>query len=127
MEIMLNYPELKYNPFGDRICQVFSSTNNGDCTFDDFVDMLSVFSERAPLSFKAEYAFRIFDFDNDDMLGPEDLQELIRRILGDDELEQREITLLIQGVLCEADLDDDGMLSFAEFELILSKAIDFKE
>lgn len=61
------------------------------------------------------------------MLGPEDLQELIRRILGDDEIEQREITLLIQGILCEADLDDDGMLSFAEFEHILSKTVDFKE
>lgn len=60
MEIMLNYPELKYNPFGDRICQVFSSTNNGDCTFDDFVDMLSVFNSKASINFKAEYAFRIF-------------------------------------------------------------------
>ena len=60
MEVMLNYPELHYNPFGDRICTVFSTTKDGDCTFEDFLDMLSAFSENAPVSIKAEYAFRIF-------------------------------------------------------------------
>jgi calcium and integrin-binding protein 1 len=60
MEIMLNYPELRVNPFGDRICLVFSSSRDGDCTFEDFLDMMSVFSEEAPISVKAEYAFRIF-------------------------------------------------------------------
>lgn len=60
MEIMLNYPELKVNPFGDRICLVFSTSKDGDCTFEDFLDMMSVFSEDAPVSVKAEYAFRIF-------------------------------------------------------------------
>jgi len=60
MEIILNYPALKMNPFGDRICTVFSSTKDGDCTFEDFLDIMSVFNEDAPISLKAEYAFRIF-------------------------------------------------------------------
>lgn len=54
------YPELKVNPFADRICKVFSSSGDGDMTFEDFLDMMSVFSEDAPVSLKAEYAFRIF-------------------------------------------------------------------
>lgn len=74
MAKVLQYPELRVNPFGDQICKVFSSSNDGDCTFEDFLDMMSVFSDAAPRSVKAEHAFRIFgayfffwigDIDND--------------------------------------------------------------
>lgn len=57
---ILQYPELRVNPFGDRICHVFSSTHDGHCTFEDFLNMMSVFSFSAPNSVKAEHAFRIF-------------------------------------------------------------------
>lgn len=60
MSKVLEYPELKANPFGDRICKVFSSSNDGDITFEDFLDMMSVFSDAAPKSVKAEHAFRIY-------------------------------------------------------------------
>lgn len=60
MAKILQYPELRVNPFRDRICKVFSSSNDGDCTFEDFLDMMSVFSETAPKAVKAEHAFRIF-------------------------------------------------------------------
>lgn len=60
MAKVLQYPELKVNPFGDQICKVFSSSSDGDCTFEDFLDMMSVFSDAAPRSVKAEHAFRIF-------------------------------------------------------------------
>lgn len=60
MAKILLYPELRVNPFGDRICRVFSSSHDGDCTFEDFLDMMSVFSDAAPKAVKAEHAFRIF-------------------------------------------------------------------
>lgn len=60
MAKILQFPELNVNPFGERICKIFSSSQDGDCTFEDFLDMMSVFSETAPKSFKAEHAFRIF-------------------------------------------------------------------
>lgn len=43
MAKVLQHPELKVNPFGDQICKVFSSSNDGDCTFEDFLDMMCVF------------------------------------------------------------------------------------
>ncbi|KAI8427443.1 hypothetical protein MSG28_001979, partial [Choristoneura fumiferana] len=61
MAKILQYPELRVNPFRDRICKVFSSSNDGDYL-----------------------------------------------TLNDSELQQ-----LVQNVLEEADLDDDGALSFA--------------
>ena len=48
MSKILQYRELRVNPFGDRICKVFSSIQDGDCTFEDFLDMMSVFSDAAP-------------------------------------------------------------------------------
>ncbi len=48
------------NPFKDRICDVFSSSDDGDMTFEDFLDMMSVFSDNAPKNVKVEYAFRIY-------------------------------------------------------------------
>lgn len=60
MNKMFSYPELGANPFRDRICRIFSSNHDGDCTFEDFLDMMSVFSENAPRNVKAEHAFRIY-------------------------------------------------------------------
>ncbi|KAL7293368.1 hypothetical protein TKK_0013136 [Trichogramma kaykai] len=129
LEEMKNIPELKANPFGDRICKVFSSTQDGNCTFEDYLDMMSVFSDAAPKSVKAEHAFRIFDFDGDDMLGTADLRQVITALTKTREhsLTEEEIKQLIQYVLAEADLDDDGSLSFAEFEHIIEKSSDFSK
>lgn len=142
MAKVLQYPELRVNPFGDQICKVFSSSNDGDCTFEDFLDMMSVFSDAAPRSVKAEHAFRIFgswlfccccchfqlqifeisfalvsDFDGDDMLGIGDLKQVIERLIGGrNKLSDNDMKQLIQNILAEADLDDDHALSFPEFE-----------
>ncbi|WAR00532.1 CIB3-like protein [Mya arenaria] len=48
------------NPFRERICQVFSEDGSGDMSFDDFLDMFSVFSEIAPRDIKCVYAFKIY-------------------------------------------------------------------
>ncbi|EGD75607.1 hypothetical protein PTSG_06674 [Salpingoeca rosetta] len=50
---------LCHNPFARRICDVFSD-DDGEFSFDEFLDMLSVFSEHAPKDVKATYAFRIY-------------------------------------------------------------------
>lgn len=53
-------PHPQENPFRRRICEVFSEDQCGNLTFDDFLDMFSVFSEMAPLQLKLKYAFRIY-------------------------------------------------------------------
>ncbi|XP_076764823.1 calcium and integrin-binding protein 1-like [Xylocopa sonorina] len=127
MSKILQYPELRANPFGDRICKVFSSSQDGDCTFEDFLDMMSVFSDAAPKAVKAEHAFRIFDFDGDDMLGIGDLRQVVDRLTASQRLNETDIQQVLQYILDEADLDDDGALSFAEFEHIIEKSSDFSK
>lgn len=67
------------------------------------------------------------DFDGDDMLGVTDLRQVIDRLTGTNRLSESQMQHLIQNILEEADLDDDGALSFAEFEHIIDKSPDFAQ
>lgn len=72
------------------------------------------------------FSFLFSDFDGDDMIGVSDLREVIERLCGPElKLADSELQTLVQNVLEEADLDDDGALSFAEFEHIIDKSSDF--
>ncbi|XP_039201940.1 calcium and integrin-binding family member 4 isoform X3 [Crotalus tigris] len=111
------------NPFRDRICKVFST--DGYFTFEDILGMASVFSYLACPTLKIEYAFRIYDFNNDGFIDEEDLQNVIRRLINKNNLSEEEIVSLANHILEEADLDNDRMLSLAEFERAMIKSPDF--
>ncbi|KAI8501355.1 Calcium and integrin-binding member 2 [Branchiostoma belcheri] len=123
-EYIEKMPELKENPFRRRICEVFSEDGSGNMTFDDFLDMFSVFSEQAPQDIKAVYAFKIYDADGDQFLSKSDLGKVLS-CLTRDELTQEEMNTVVDKILEEADLDDDSQLSYMEFEHVISRAPDF--
>jgi hypothetical protein len=62
------------------------------------------------------------DFDSDGVLSREDLQELVIRLTGSENLKENEMYKLIDNLISEADLDNDGFLSFNEFEHIVMKS-----
>ncbi|EPQ13108.1 Calcium and integrin-binding family member 4 [Myotis brandtii] len=116
-------PALRANPFRDRICRVFS--HNDVFSFEDVLGMASVFSEQACPSLKIEYAFRIYDFNENGFIDEEDLQRIVLRLLNSDDVSEDLLTDLTSHVLNESDLDNDNMLSFSEFEHAMNKAPDF--
>ena len=59
------------------------------------------------------------------MLGVGDLKNVIQKLIRDNKLSEAEKMMLVQNILEEADLDDDGALSFAEFEHIIDRSSDF--
>ncbi|XP_006880764.1 PREDICTED: calcium and integrin-binding family member 4 [Elephantulus edwardii] len=116
-------PALRANPFRDRICRVFSHDNV--FSFEDMLGMASVFSEHACPSLKIEYAFRIYDFNENGFIDEEDLQNIILRLLNSDDVSEELLVDLTNHVLRESDLDNDNMLSFSEFEHAMAKSPDF--
>ncbi|NWU68281.1 CIB1 protein, partial [Pterocles burchelli] len=127
---VLTLPELRANPFKDRICRVFSTSEDGDdsMSFEDFLDMLSVFSDAATSDVKSYYAFRIFDFDDDGTLDRKDLEKLVNCLTGQGEesrLSQAEMEQLICNILEESDIDKDGTINLSEFQHIVSRSPDF--
>ncbi|XP_008310753.1 calcium and integrin-binding protein 1 [Cynoglossus semilaevis] len=130
MERILTLPELKSNPFRERICHVFSSSTpkDGSLTFEDFLDLLSAFSDSATLEIKSHYAFRIFDFDDDGTLDSNDLELLVNCLTGetdDTRLTPEEMQQLIKNILEESDIDKDGTVNLSEFQHVISRSPDF--
>ena len=93
---IIELPELKVNPFRERICKVFSSSHDGQLSFEDFLEMID----------------------------KNDLNKVITRLTGVQVLESIDMDQLINNILDEADIDDDQALSLAEFERVISKAPD---
>ncbi|NXS57084.1 CIB1 protein, partial [Brachypteracias leptosomus] len=127
---ILTLPELRANPFQHRICHVFSTSEEGDdsISFEDFLDMLSVFSDSAPPDVKSHYAFRIFDFDDDGTLDRKDLEKLVSCLTGQGEesrLSRAEMEQLIRNILEESDIDKDGTINLSEFQHVVSRSPDF--
>ncbi|CAH1970007.1 unnamed protein product [Acanthoscelides obtectus] len=88
--------------------------------------MLSVFSEQAPRDIKVFYAFRIYDFDGDQHIGPEDIDEALRLLTRNShELTPEDRQQIVEKVIEEADVDGDGKLSYMEFEHVITRAPDF--
>lgn len=129
LEQILSLPELKANPFKERICKVFSTSPSRDSlSFEDFLDLLSVFSDTATPDIKSHYAFRIFDFDDDGTLNREDLSQLVNCLTGESEdtrLSASEMKQLIDNILEESDIDRDGTINLSEFQHVISRSPDF--
>ncbi|XP_013860982.1 calcium and integrin-binding protein 1 [Austrofundulus limnaeus] len=136
MEKIHSLPELKSNPFRKRICQVFSTSEDkdGSLTFEDFLDLLSAFSDSATIEIKSHYAFRIFDFDDDGTLGYGDLEKLVNCLtIPEDKqkdteetgLTREEMKQLITNILDESDIDKDGTVNLSEFQHVISRSPDF--
>lgn len=119
----------KANPFKERICMVFSTSPTRDSlSFEDFLDLLSVFSDTATPDIKSHYAFRIFDFDDDGTLDREDLSQLVNCLTGEGEdtrLSASEMKQLIDNILEESDIDRDGTINLSEFQHVISRSPDF--
>lgn len=130
IERILTLPELKSNPFRKRICHVFSTSENkdGSLSFEDFLDLLSAFSDSATMEIKSHYAFRIFDFDDDGTLDHNDLEQLVNCLTGetdDTRLTPEEMRQLIGNILEESDIDKDGTVNLSEFQHVISRSPDF--
>ncbi|XP_037365872.1 calcium and integrin-binding family member 2 isoform X1 [Talpa occidentalis] len=124
MSLIIQMPELRENPFKERIVAAFSQDGEGNLTFNDFVNMFSVLCESAPRELKASYAFKIYDFNTDNFICKDDLGRMLAR-LTKSELAEDEVVLVCDKVIEEADLDGDGKLGFADFEDMIAKAPDF--
>ncbi|XP_005602926.1 calcium and integrin-binding family member 2 isoform X5 [Equus asinus] len=107
MSLIIQMPELRENPFKERIVEAFSEDGEGNLTFNDFVDMFSVLY-----------------FNTDNFICKEDLERTLAR-LTKSELDEDEVVLVCDKVIEEADLDGDGKLGFADFEDMIAKAPDF--
>ncbi|CAL5227747.1 g10764 [Coccomyxa viridis] len=155
LQEMLNVDEFKCNPFASRIVELFSEDGSGVISFQKFINIFSVFSPRATAETKTVWAFAVWDFDGDDLIGPRDIKRGVHLLtnaemallIEDAEAEEeptargrrkrRDSATLRGDKLTEEqitqiheriaqELDPDGAgLSYSDFESITSRMPDF--
>ncbi|KDR09429.1 calcium and integrin-binding protein 1-like isoform X2 [Zootermopsis nevadensis] len=122
-------PQLKVNPFVDRLYDVFFPRRgrNGEIyfSFEDMLDMCSALSPECPDKVKAMWAFRVFDFNNDNYIDEEDLTMIIDRLTQKKQLTYDEKEKIIKIILKEVDLGKSGKISSREFVHAVTKMPDF--
>lgn len=125
--IIENLEQLQENPFSDRIVRVFSLSENDHMTFEEFLDMIAHFSHKMPVKRKVPIAFRIYDFDEDNIISRDDLKKMMDRLTGDDNVLSEETKkVIIDKVFEEACKDEHSVgLNITDFKVILSKSPDF--
>ncbi|XP_058834072.1 calcium and integrin-binding family member 2-like [Topomyia yanbarensis] len=114
-----------YNPFHDRLFDVFSSQHDTRCSFEDILDMFSVMSHSCPQQIKAAWAFRVFDCDNDNMITREDISAICDRLTKYDRLMEEDKENIAEVILNEMDLQKNGSLAEFEFIHVISKVSEF--
>ena len=118
---MMKLPHLKYNPLGKRVIVATFQTKEhksaDTLSFNDFVEVLSVFAPAASDQEKLKLAFKVFDFDGDRFLGRSDLEQLITALLppATTDEDKKLHTHILDEVFREADQDQDEKLSYDEF------------
>jgi len=90
-------------------------------TFDDFLDLHSVFNNQAPEGLKIAYLFKIYDIDGDSKLNRDDLK-VVLSMITDSTLEEDEKSKIIDKVFQESNWNGDDAIDFYEFEQILIRA-----
>lgn len=133
MALIQSIPALRVNPFRERICNVFSYSGTGNMTFEDFLEMLSAFSDKSPMRAKLEYAFRIYDFDDDRIISRDDIKTTVlcltqaNELHGEDQLDEDQMEFLIDKVMEEADMDMETGICFEEFSTLMKQKPEFLE
>jgi len=124
--IVQEFPELVSNPFGPQLCRVFSSANDkATMNFEDFLDMCSVLSPNAPIQTKADWAFRVFDDNNDGLITAPDIENVVLQLCGTNTFSAEDLEQLVQHVLNEAEGRESDAIGPQEFRNIISRAPDF--
>lgn len=108
-------PHIENNPFVEHLFRVFASEAN-KMSLDDFINMISVFSDAAPVAIKSRYAFRVYgkpvlltrkpllliiyikDFESKGYLTKKNVNKLIQILIGANEMSDSDINKLVEKV-----------------------------
>ncbi|GLV40569.1 Calcium and integrin binding family member 2 [Carabus blaptoides fortunei] len=122
-------PSLKCNPFKDRIYKVFSSQKDNCFSFEDMLDLCSVMSQNCPDKIKASWAFKIFDFNNDEKIDDEDIIIAINRLIwfNKHDITDSDKRYIAETLLDTMNIQNTGSINSLEFEHAVGKMSEFAQ
>jgi serine/threonine-protein phosphatase 2B regulatory subunit len=113
---------LKTSLFVERLFFLLDGNQDGRITFPEFLQGLSVFSEKGTLDEKLKLSFKIYDMDNDSHISKEELSKMLVASLVENSLDlpKDQMDQMIDFTFKEADRDRDGKISFDEYRVLVA-------
>lgn len=93
---------------------IFDEDGGGDVDFQEFVQGLSAFSSKGDKEQKLKFAFKVYDIDRDGYISNGELFIVLKMMVGSN-LKDQQLQQIVDKTIMEADLDQDGKISFEEF------------
>ncbi|KAL2263021.1 hypothetical protein VTK26DRAFT_8613 [Humicola hyalothermophila] len=113
-EEFLSLPQISSNPLATRMIAIFDEDGGGDVDFQEFVSGLSAFSSKGNKEQKLRFAFKVYDIDRDGYISNGELFIVLKMMVGNN-LKDQQLQQIVDKTIMEADLDQDGKISFEEF------------
>ena len=113
-EDFYDIPALAQNPLIQRVITIFAKERNGRVSFVQFIKGLEIFSAGASEQEKLQFAFRVYDTDDDGIISAGDLFLILKLMVGSN-LSDAQLHQLVDRTMKKADLNVDGRISFDEF------------
>jgi Ca2+-binding protein (EF-Hand superfamily) len=119
---------LKDEYFADRLFSIFDTDSSGDIKIEEFLTTVEnlVF---ATTEEKLQFAYQLHDINGDDCIKKAEIAHLITASLNENNLSfnPEQINDLVDILFLEADSDNSGEISFAEFKGLIGKFPDLIE
>lgn len=113
----------KSNLFVDRVFELFDVKQNGVIDFSEFVCSLSVFHPIAPVSDKADFAFKIYDLKKTGVIEKDEVHNLLVALLHDNpnlRIPREAIAELVERTFEEVSTSKTGVISRQEWYALVS-------
>uniref|UniRef100_A0A8C2HT83 Calcium binding protein 2b n=1 Tax=Cyprinus carpio TaxID=7962 RepID=A0A8C2HT83_CYPCA len=109
-----------YMPTEMELIELSQQISGGKIDFEDFVELMGpkMLAETADMIGVKELrdAFKEFDSNGDGQISITELREAMKKLMGE-QLNSRDI----DDILCDADLNGDGLVDFEEFVRMMSR------
>ncbi|VDN09610.1 unnamed protein product [Dibothriocephalus latus] len=119
VEEFMSLPELQQNPLVSRVIDIFDTDGNGEVDFKEFIEGMSQFSVKGNKEAKLNFAFKIYDMDDDGFISNGELFQVLKMMVGNN-LKDAQLQQIVDKTIMFADQDGDGKISFKEFCQVVS-------
>eukprot|EP01071_Lankesteria_metandrocarpae_P002744 Lankesteria_metandrocarpae@DN2527_c0_g1_i1.p2 len=116
---LFDVPEIADNPLVRRVVSVFDTNSDGRVSFIEFLVGLAKLTAGTDRMQKTKFAFDIYDVNKDGQISNGELFSVMKMMVGNN-LSDHQLQQLVDRTIMSADRNGDGMISFDEFNEMVS-------
>ena len=117
---IMRVPDINANPVAKRVISVLDANKNNKISFVEFLVGVARLTAATDPESRVKFFFELYDVNGDGYISNGDLFKILELMSGDD-LTDEQRQQLVDRTVRDADVDLDGLLTFNEFKVAVSK------